>query len=294
MDAMTTEEPQVRRIPLAARGGTMAALAFGPPERPIDVIFSHANGFNARTYRTVLQPLAREMKILAIDLRGHGRTDLPTQTEGRNSWEGLADDLLALMAAVDARDVVLSGHSMGGTTSLMAAAQAPERVRSLALFDPVLLPEGAHLAFRRGEAPASPLEIGARRRRAVFASREEALAAYTGRGGFRTWAPAQVADYVADGFRDRPDGQVELSCAPEWEASNFRSHAHEVWPILRAPPRPIRIFRAEHASTAASLTPELDALARAGIRIETVPGTTHFLPLERPDVVQAALRDAVG
>ena len=35
--------------------------------------------------------------------------------------------------------MVLAGHSMGGTSSLLAAGRAPERVKSLVLFDPVLL-----------------------------------------------------------------------------------------------------------------------------------------------------------
>ncbi|MFC3079371.1 alpha/beta fold hydrolase [Phenylobacterium terrae] len=291
MDGFVVEEPRARRIELPERGGVMAALEFGPPDRPIDIVFSHANGFNARTYRTILAPLSPPLRILALDLRGHGRTELPTPTEGRTSWDGLAEDLLAVLTTLDVRDAVLSGHSMGGTSSLLAAAQAPERVKALVLFDPVLLPPGSSEAYRRGQAPASAMEIAARRRRAVFESRQEALAAYTGRGAFKSWSPAQLADYVADGFRDRPDGQVELACAPEWEASNFGSHGHDPWPALRAPPCPVRIFRAEQASTSSSLTPHLDELAAAGVRIETVPGTTHFLPMERPDVVRAGLSD---
>lgn len=292
MDGFVVEEPRPRRIELAERGGAMAALEFGPSDRPIDIVFSHANGFNARTYRTILGPLAPGLRILALDLRGHGRSELPTPTEGRISWDGLAEDLLALLAALDVRGAVLSGHSMGGTSSLLAAARAGGRVRSLVLFEPVLLPPGASEAYRRGEAAASPMEVAARRRRAVFASRQDALAAYTGRGAFKSWSPDQLADYVADGFRDRSDGQVELSCTPDWEASNFGAHAHDPWPVLRAPPCPIRILRAEQASTSASLTPHLDELVAAGLRIETVAGTSHFLPMERPQVVRAALSEA--
>lgn len=294
MDGVVIEEPRARRIELAGRGGVMAALDFGPPDRPVDIVFSHANGFNARTYRTILGELAPRFRILALDLRGHGRSELPTPIEGRTSWDGLAEDLVALLEALDIRRAVLTGHSMGGTSSLLAAGRAPERIRSLVLFDPVLLPPGASDTYRQGEAQASPLEVGARRRRAVFPSRQEALAAYTGRGAFKTWTAAQLADYVADGFRDRPDGEVELACSPAWEASNFGSHAHDPWPVLRSPPRPVRILRAEQGSTSASLTPHLEALAAAGVRVESVPGTTHFLPMERPQLVRAALAEAVS
>ena len=72
------EAPRARTIPLPARGGAMAALEFGPAGRPVDIVFSHANGFNALTYRTILAPLAADLRILAIDLRGHGASTLPT------------------------------------------------------------------------------------------------------------------------------------------------------------------------------------------------------------------------
>src|SRR5665213_1397480 len=90
MDAkVNRQDPHMaaqRKAALPSRGGEMAYLDFGPAERPVDVVFSHANGFNARTYRTILEPLAGEMRILAIDLRGHGATTLPTVIEGRDGW----------------------------------------------------------------------------------------------------------------------------------------------------------------------------------------------------------------
>ena len=101
-----------------------------------------------------------------------------------------------------------------------------------------------------------------------------------------------LADYVADGFRDLDDGQVELSCSPAWEASNFSSHAHDTWGAFEAAKVPIRIFRAAEGSTCRE-DARMDALVAAGrIRVETIPCTTHFLPMERPDLVDAALREA--
>ena len=138
MDGEVEFEPRARRVALQARGGEMAVLDFGPAGRPVDVVFSHANGFNARTYRTILGPLAAELRILALDLRGHGATTIPAVVEGRQGWDEFRDDLLALLAAETDGPVVLAGHSMGGTSSLLATAAAPERVRSLVLFDPVI------------------------------------------------------------------------------------------------------------------------------------------------------------
>ena len=43
---------------LRERGGEVVTYELGPQDRPVDVLFLHANGFNARTYRTILAPLA--------------------------------------------------------------------------------------------------------------------------------------------------------------------------------------------------------------------------------------------
>lgn len=291
MDA-TTDEPRTRMIALPGRGGEMAALDLGPSGRPVDVVFSHANGFNGRTYRTILAPLADEFRILALDLRGHGASTLPAAIEGRIGWREFRDDLLALLAAVCETPVVLAGHSMGGTSSLLAAAAEPQRVKALALFDPVIMPLAAQADAEM--MARSPLALGAARRRSVFPTKPAAFEAYRGRGGFRTWSDAQLADYVQAGFRDTETGEVTLTCAPEWEASNFRTHNVDAYAAFLESRCPIRILRAAEGSTCRIEGHEAELAATGRITIETVPDTSHFLPMERPDLVVAALREVLA
>ena len=143
-----------------------------------------------------------------------------------------------------------------------------------------------------GAAPPhadNPLAVGARRRRAVVPSRQAAIDSYRGRGAFATWPEASLVDYVRDGFRDRPDGSVELSCAPDWEASNFAAHALDPWPAMGQINAPVVVLRAEFASTCQLTSRDAFPASNQHVRIETVPGTTHFLPIERPDLVRATL-----
>lgn len=290
MDAATEPEPRERMIPLPTRGGAMAALELGPVDRPVDIVFSHANGFNGRTYRTILQPLARDLRILLLDLRGHGASTLPAQIEGRQGWLEFRDDLLALLAALGQGPLVLAGHSMGGTTSLLAAAIQPARVKALALFDPVVMPTG----LSPEAVQESPLVAGALRRRAAFPSRQAAFEAYLGRGAFRSWSDAQLADYVAAGFAETEAGEVSLTCTPDWEASNFRTHNYDAWAAFRESRCPIRILRAEQASTFRLEGHEAELGDDGRITVETVPGTTHFLPMERPELVRRTLLACVA
>jgi pimeloyl-ACP methyl ester carboxylesterase len=291
-------EPRRRTLEIATRAGPgeIAAIEFGDPARPVDIVFLHANGFNALTYRSMLGPLAASLRILAIDQQGHGRSPQREAIETRNSWLGFRDDLIAILDLLDGPPVVLSGHSMGGTACVLATPERPDRVRALALLDPVIMPEAVAEAMRAGSQPMneSPLAAGALRRRAVFPSRAAAIESYRGRGAFKTWPEQALVDYVADGFRDRGDGQVELTCTPQWEANNFSTHAHDSWAAMHRVRVPVSILRAEIGSTCSIVATDDFIADNPAMRIETLPGTTHFLPIERPGAARTLLWEMAG
>jgi pimeloyl-ACP methyl ester carboxylesterase len=278
-----------RRLPVAA----LANYAQG--QAP-DVIWLHANGFNAQTYVHTLAPLAGRLNILAVDQRGHGRTPQQQAIETKTDWLDNRDDLLALLEALDTpRPVVLAGHSMGGCVSLLAAAEAPRRVRALALFDPVIIPrEVAERMMAGGPPYESPLVAGARSRRRAFPSRQAVFESYQGRSIFKAWPDEALRGYVEAGFRDLADGTVELSCTPEWEAAGFAGQAHDIWGAMARVEAPVSIWRAEIGSTCSIADAAGFPRPPGQVSLTTVPGATHFLPIERPDVVQAGLLEVAG
>jgi pimeloyl-ACP methyl ester carboxylesterase len=123
----------------------------------------------------------------------------------------------------------------------------------------------------------------------VFDSREQAFAAYRGRGAFRTWPEAILADYLEDGLCERPDGRFELACAPAWEASNFAAQGHDPWRALGNVRAPIALLRAEHASTCRIGTGAGFARRGPPVTQSVVQGASHFLPMERPELVRETL-----
>jgi pimeloyl-ACP methyl ester carboxylesterase len=277
-----------RQLDIGRGGGRLAALDLGPADRPVDLVFGHANGLNALTYRSLLAPLASRWRILAYDLRGHGASTLDAIAAGRTDWLDLRDDLLAMLEAERIDGAVLAGHSLGATVSLLAAAASPACAASVVLFEPVVMPPG-----QRGEPAGSPLVAGARRRRSTFPDRATARAAYRQRATFAAWPGAVLADYVTAGFRDRADGQVTLVATPEWEASNYLAQAHDTLGALRHLHLPLSIYKAERGSTCAYGEADRVADGLDHLRIVTLPGTTHFLPMERPDAFAAVLATAL-
>jgi pimeloyl-ACP methyl ester carboxylesterase len=294
MDAIRLSPPRRLSLPIDNRwgAGELSVLDFGDPKRPVDLIFVHANGFNAMTYRTLLAPLSGTLRIWAPDLRGHGHTTLPTRRDGRRGWSDHRDDVAALLDELDGPPVVLAGHSMGGTSALLAAAERPDAVSRLVLMDPVIWGRLSVALFQLpgfDRLPGHiPLVKGALKRRAVFESREQALTAYSGRGAFRGWPEMMIADYLADGLVEGPDG-FALACAPEWEASNYAAQSHDPWRALKRVGRPVRILKAEAGSTCFP-SPGLRGLP--DVSVETVHGGTHFFPMLKADVARDALFDA--
>jgi pimeloyl-ACP methyl ester carboxylesterase len=254
------------------------------------VIWLHANGFNARTYLHTLGPLAGRMNILAIDQRGHGATPQAAAASGKTDALDMRDDLLALLEVVSTeRRVILAGHSMGGCVSVLAAAEAPQRVRALALFDPVILArDAAERAMRAGGAATSENDLvaKARNRRSRFASREEVFDTYSRRSIFQGWPEPALRDYIEAGFRDLAAGGVELACAPEWEAANFAAHGHDIWNAMSRIEAPVWIWRAEQGSTCALVQGSQFPRPLGQVEVRTVAGSTHFLPIVAPQVVR--------
>ncbi len=274
--------------------GSISFLEWNGPRGAPVLLFAHANGFNACTYRTLLAPLSDVFRIVAFDMRGHGMTSLPTDPRLIRGWKVYRDDLLRVLGCLSDCDVELAGHSLGASAALMAAARSPAGVKAVVLAEPVLPPLALslHALVARligREEPMLPRVGPARRRRRLFDSREQAGAGFRGRGAFKTWPDGEVlADYIEGGTLPEGDG-MRLCCAPEWEAANFSVFPFGLSLLAGNIDSALTILLAEHHSSAA--TGEVDAIrhARPDGHIVRVGGTTHFLPMERPDVVRAEL-----
>ncbi len=249
--------------------------------------FAHANGFNAETYRVLLQPLAGKFHIYASDLRGHGFTSLPAVPGVQTKWAIYGDDLARFVARISDKPVLLAGHSMGSIASLMVAAHHPGQVRALVLSEPVLVPEWMSPDMTVGDRPN--LAEMADRRRQVFASFDEALNGYRGRGAFRTWPEEVVADYLRGGLVGTGNGsEMRLACAREWEAANFRNAPAGISKLSAELKCPMTLL---YAADGTASPDEIAAIGRLkpDTKLVGVPNTTHFLPMEKPDAVRSEI-----
>jgi non-heme chloroperoxidase len=100
------------------------------------VVFSHGWPLSSDSWEAqMLHVASNGFRAIAHDRRGHGRS---TQAWARNDMDGYADDLAALIDALDLRDVTLIGFSTGGgEVARYVGRHGTGRVAKLALVSSV-------------------------------------------------------------------------------------------------------------------------------------------------------------
>lgn len=112
------------------------------------LVFVHGSGGSARQWKQYFQHFSRTRRVMAYDLIGCGANAplaIPSTSEDRLAAEArlfsYEDDAAALLAAIERAgapaDVV--AHSVGGVGAVLAALHRPAAIRTLTLFEPVLL-----------------------------------------------------------------------------------------------------------------------------------------------------------
>jgi len=100
----------------------------GKSDAEVTVVFVHCWMCNRSFWDAQLPALAGNYRTVTLDLPGHGEA-----TSERTSWtiDGYGEDVAGLIRALELKEVVLVGHSMGGPVSLHAAALLPGTVRGI-------------------------------------------------------------------------------------------------------------------------------------------------------------------
>lgn len=98
----------------------------------LPVIFLHAFPLNQTMWDDQVAALRNQCRVVTLDLRGFGRSDVP---QGPYRMDQMAADVRALMTVLNLDEAVLVGLSMGGYIALALYRNYPEAVRALVLAD---------------------------------------------------------------------------------------------------------------------------------------------------------------
>ncbi len=253
------------------------------------IVFSHANGFPAGTYRVLFEAWrGAGYAVHALEKFGHDPHYPVT-----SNWPKLRDQLIHFIETEVApvrRPVFLVGHSLGGLLSLIVASRRPDLVRGLVMLDsPAITGWRAHgLQVFKATGLMKRVSPGkvSRTRRHEWPSREAVAKHFAAKHAFARWDPRLLADYVAAGFEER-GGRTVLAFDRTIETHIYDSLPHHLGGMLRRhPPRCPVAFLAGTQSTEARQAGLAASRALARERFGWVEGS-HLFPMERPDQTAA-------
>ncbi len=244
------------------------------------LLLLHANGFFGRLYRAMIQPLLSHYHVVTMDLRGQG--DSEKSTLGDDYWQQMARDVEGVVNYLGLHDFYGVGHSGGGALLALYTATHPGKVKGLALLEPVSVPHEPQFLARLS-ADNHPLVERTLRRREIWDSRQQLFTAYQGKAAFGEWREDVLWDYVNHGTYDLPDGRVALKCSAEVEAHVFATTMSlDIFSQLDRIVCPTLVLRGERTDPPLALIAERVAQRIPRGSLVTIPGTSHFLAMEKP------------
>lgn len=262
MSAARTITRRTIEVPAHGAHAATTLVAHVAGRGPVALLL-HGYPLDHRMWLDVLRsPLAERRTLVALDLRGHGKS--PAPGDATHTMERFAADAAAALDAFGVADADVVGLSMGGYVAMAFAAAFPQRVRSLGLTNTRAGADGEPARAGRDAAIRTVLEQG---RSAIATAMLPKLLAKD--------ADAVLAARVRTMIEDTP---IETIVA-DLRGLRDRADRTSLLPTLTMPTLAIA---GEHDP----ITPpvELQAIAAAvpGARCVVVPGAAHLVPMEQP------------
>jgi pimeloyl-ACP methyl ester carboxylesterase len=219
-------------------------------------------------------PVARsfeaEYDVVMPDARGHGASSAPPHGY---SYRDQARDMVELISKLGLAAPILLGHSMGGMTAAVVAAQSPGIIRGLVLADPTFLEPG-----RQREVYES--DVAEQHRRALSQGQNELLADLRRRHPHRS---AEILELLAGARLKTRMNAFEVLTPPNPEYRRLVS-------IIGVPSL---LVTGDAGVVSREMASELQSL-NSRLQVEQIQGAGHGLHYDQPErfaaVVQLFLR----
>ena len=208
----------------------------------------------------LIAALATGAQVIALDLQGHGRT---ADVDRPITYEAMADDVAAAMAALGVEQADVFGYSMGGGVAYQLAIRHPERVRRLAAASATYRTDGMYPELVAMIVTMTPDTFAGSPWEAEY--KAVAPTPTTSRGWSRSSSPSTATP------QDWPAEAIRGIAAPTLVISGDAD-------IVR-PEHSVEIFRLRGGG------PSQDFMTAPAPELAILPGTTHLGVIEQPELV---------
>lgn len=247
------------------------------------VVLLHGQPGSHRDWRRVTKRLAGDHRVIAVDRPGYGAA----RDEPPGGFADNADDLARLLDRYGVEQATVVGHSWGGGAALSFAQRHPERVAALVL----VAAAGTNDALSFGDTVLGLPVVGPLLALVTLRHVAPRFARWWVRLSGSSLSPAHSAEMASEvrTWRRRAPWRAFLAeqRAMLRETAEVEEHLGEVHvPTTVVYGDRDRVVRASVGERLAALIP--------GARVRVVAGAGHLLPIERPDALAEAIRDAAG
>ncbi|MES1248191.1 MAG: alpha/beta fold hydrolase [Actinomycetota bacterium] len=272
-----TESKRVFTDLAERRFGGIRYFAGGAGE-PLALV--HGLGGWAGNWRAIAPELARERRVLVLELPGHGGSE---PLRGAPDLDPFADALLAVLEHEQALPAAWVGHSLGALVGVRAALRRPAAISSLVLAAAPGITSSTRLAELTLTLAGmlKPGRIVGRRSERVARSRLGRTLTF---GGWAVADPAGLTPELARAFLDGPPQHTDtLTAGRALVVSDPRERLHDVaCPCLC-------LWGAN--DTWVPLADGMEYARRLRAPLRSIADCGHLLIGERPDAVVAAIRE---
>jgi esterase len=259
---------------VSVNGLRLHYLDWGTSGKPV-LILLHGIARNAHSFDHLAPQLARDYRVIAVDMRGHG--DSAWHPDGAYLVEDFVSDLEGLIQQLGLAPVVVLGNSTGGRVAQAYAGLNPRLVRALIVED---------------VGPERPADIAA-----GFAKRvqeeangwrsEDELVTILTKQNPRT-SEALLRTYARFGTKRRDDGRLVWKHDPKLVNGFVPT---ELWQYVRRITSPTIYILGGRSTIVPVETQQQLIKTIPGCEIRTLPGLGHYPHLEAPDEYLAVVRD---
>lgn len=225
------------------------------------VLLLHGFTDSARSWSLITPHLAGGFRLIALDLRGHGRSDKP---EGCYTIPEMAHDIRLFLAEIGIANAHVVGHSLGGRLAQALAERWPQMVGKIVLMSTSAVPrERAGWLWENILALRDPIDP------------ESAF--------IRAWCAGTVP--VDEAFLSHVRRECASVPARIWHSIHYEQTAYDPFPLLQDISAPTLMMRGEHDDIATAEHQAQMLGAIGGARLITLPGLGHNMHWEAPGLV---------
>ncbi|HVO24975.1 MAG TPA: alpha/beta hydrolase [Candidatus Margulisiibacteriota bacterium] len=267
---------QDRRV--SARGLSFHYVEWGSARQP-PLLCLHGITQTAHSWDEVAADLASDHRVLCFDQRGHGDSDWAP--DGDYTRQTQAADLNAITDALDLRQFVLAGMSMGGINSITFTARHLHKVRALIIVDvsPEIQVKGVENIRTFIQAPDELDSFEAFVERAHQFNPRRSL--------------ANIRSRLTHNLKQLPNGKWTWKydkALRSGERSFQASALQNLWDDVRAIRCPTLIIKGGESDILSSESATKLQAAIPGSRLAVVPGAGHSVMGDNPTAFVAAVR----